>query len=171
MNSSIAQEIQRKFRRRKIEYLALISVQAFFVGAFHNLLRPVLCLGLVVSTCGMCWTLTQYRQKRGTLPEVNKVRVIVDTLEALFLMLFLTLFSIAALKMDIDLRVYYAHVSVMLLSFFAATLATEMFWIRRIFPLLNSAQQLNYAVNLHASVLWPFSLSYLKKSLRWKKGS
>ncbi len=171
MNSSIAQEIQRKFQRRKFEYLALISVQAFFAGAFHGLLRPMICIGLVISTSGMCWTLTQYRQKRSTLPEFNRFRVIVDTLEVLFLMLFVTLFSISALKMDVDLTVYYAHLSVMLLSFFSATLLTELFWIRRIFPLLNSAQQLNYVVNLKSSILWPFSLSYLKKSLRWKKDS
>ncbi len=171
MNSSIVQEIQRKQKRRRLEYLILISVQAFFVGAMHHLLRPVMSFGLILSTGGMCWTLTQYRQKRNTKPEVDRFRVLMDAFEALFLMLFLTLFSILALSMQVDIPVFYAHISVMLLTFFAATMLTELFWVRRIFPLLNSAQQLNYVVNLRSSILWPFSLSYLKKSFRWKKGS
>ncbi len=171
MNSSVAQELDQKVRRRKIEYLVLIAIQAFFAGSMSAVLRPFLCLGLILSTSGTCWTLTQYRQKRCTLPEANRFRVIVDALEALFLMLFLTVFSIVALQYEVDARVYYAHISILLLSYFAATVLTELFWIRRIFPLLNSAQQLNYVINLPASILWPFRLSYLKRLFRWKNST
>ena len=166
--SSITTEVHRKCRRRQFEYLVLIAFQGFFVGSFLDVLRIVPAIGIVVCTIGMSWTLTQYRQKRCTLPENNSFRVIVDVLEVFALLLFVTIFSIVALSMNIDVFVFQAHVSLMLMSFFAGTVATEHFWVQKIFPTLNPAQQLNYAINLNVSILLPFKKSQLKRLFQWK---
>lgn len=164
--SDITNLLERKRRRRNIEYVGLIALQGFFVGSFARSLVLLPSIGAMIATGGMAWTLTQYREKRRTLPESNRYRIIADVMETFGLLLSLVGIAIAAHSLDIPVLLYQAHLSLMLMAYFASTLGSETLWMKKIFPTLNTAQQLNYLVNLNSSLILPFSWTRMKKALR-----
>lgn len=170
VNESIQKELEHRRRRRNIEYIALISIHGFFTGAFLDSLLPIPTLGAMLSAGGLAWTLSQLREKRRTLPSGSSYRVIADVIEMLLLLLFVMIAYIVALKQgDESLFVYQAHFSLVMMSYFTFTCFGETAWVRKVFSMLDSAEQLNYLTNLNPSLIFPYNLKSIQRALGFGK--
>ena len=168
MISSIVDEIQRKFKRRRIEYAILVVLNVVGLVAMRQDLRPGPSFGLVLSSAGIAWTLAQGRQKRNTLPEMSTDRLYAEIVELVAVILLIAAFVFVILRFNVNIPELKAHGLLMSLSFVLSTVFAEWIWWRFIFPQLNPAQQLNYAVNLRSSILSMITLSQWKRVFRWK---
>jgi hypothetical protein len=158
VNPTIVQQLLYNQKRRQFEYFALMTVQGFFFGAFLRQLNPVAGLGVALFTIGLTYTLTQYREKRRTLPESNKYRVLADVMEMIGLMFVLVCLSIVAIDLQVPLLQFQAHASLCLLLYFGCTMVFELFWTKRNFHKLLPGQQLNYLTNYNRSIIFPKNL-------------
>jgi hypothetical protein len=153
MRSGIAEELQRKQQRRRIEYLIVLSALSVIVGYHGAEFRLQTMIGLALSCLGVSWTLTQYRLQRRTLPSVSATRALMDSIEKLGMCVLVIVFLLSVLIMPEQRSHLTYSVVVCALCLVFGTFSTEEIWIQRFFSGLSQAQQLNFLQHFHASML------------------
>ena len=83
-------------------------------------------------------------------------------------MFILTLSAIIAIQLKLSLVNYESYVCIVLLAYFVGSLMGEMRWVKTRFALLKPEQQKNYTVNLNSSLIFPYNLGSIRRSLRQK---
>lgn len=153
MRLGIAEDFQRKQLRRRSEYMIVLSFLSVVVGFHSSEFRLHTMAGLGLSSLGVGWTLTQYRLKRRTLPAVNSLKTLFDSIEKLgFCVLVIVFLAATIISPEHRGTICYAGL-ISLLCLVFGTFATEEFWTRRFFFSLTRAQQVNFLQNFHTSVI------------------
>lgn len=168
MSPQVKSEIEVIRKRRNIEYIFLLSIQGFLGANFSDFLVPFVSIGIAFSSLGLGWTLTAYRESRRTLPKNSKYRVLAEIIESLLILLFISLFGIAAYAYKVSIIVFQAHLSIVFFCYWTACCFAEAHWVYNVLPKSGIAEQLNYLSNLGKSVILPLDFQLIKRTFRIK---
>ncbi len=158
----VAAVLEHKARRRLWQYLVVLALQGFFVGAFLPVVSPPLALSVAVVGTGLGGTLAWLREQRRLL-ENSYQRVALEAAEAFVLLGLLAVSAVVASWLGVPLLQYQAHLSYALFGYFVGSLAGELGWRRRVFGQLPVREQVRYVQNLAPSLLLPYSWRHVRR--------
>ncbi|MFM8437231.1 MAG: hypothetical protein ACKOAX_02045 [Candidatus Kapaibacterium sp.] len=167
MRTGIAEELQRRQHRRRIEYLVILSALSVVVGFHGSEFRLQTATGVALSCLGMSWTLTQMRLRRRSVPAATTMKETMDGIERLAVSVLVILFLVAVVSFPErrqDIAVW-AVLACLCLVF--GTFSTEEFWIRRFFTDLPTARQCHFLQHFHPSLLRSFRGRRMSRTLQW----
>jgi hypothetical protein len=167
MKTGILEDLLLKQRRRRAEFLFLMSLLSVVAGYHADEYQLRTAVGLIVSSLGITWTLTQYRLQRRTLPDASSVRTMFNAFEAMGYSFVVILFLLAMILVPEHRSTVCLYVELALLSCISGTFFTEEFWIQRFFRELNSAQQLNFLQHLNSSLFRLPKRAKEHRTLKW----
>ena len=167
MKTGIVEDLLLKQRRRRAEFLFVMSLLSVVAGYHADEYQLRTAVGLIVSSFGITWTLTQYRLQRRTLPEGSSVRTMFNAFETLGFSFAVILFLLAVILAPEYRFTVCVYVELALLSCVTGTFFTEEFWIQRFFRELNSAQQLNFLQHLNSSLFRLPKRAKEHRTLKW----
>lgn len=156
------QKLKQKEKRRTIEYSLLVIVYFIFFlsAAEHVALSLSSIVAFIGTTAG--WMLSHLREKRRCLSPFNRQRLIAEIVETLVLLSFLAFGGILALSAQFPTTLLFGYLSLLLWTYFLATLLNEIRWHSIFFPQLSEEKQQNYLQNLSPTIFFPLNLYRLK---------
>ncbi len=161
--------LQHKVRRRFWEYVVLLTLQGFFVGAFTPVVSVALALPIGISTAGAAIALAWVREQRRLLRDPYQ-RLSLDTSEVFVLLALLGISALVAYALRIPLVAYQAHLSYVLFGYVLGSLLGEMGWRYKVLRQLPPQDRYRYVQNLAPSLLLPYSWAHLQRLWRrWRQ--
>lgn len=163
MQSAI-DKIKKHSARRAAEYCGLIFFFLFFAYRFFFLFNafPLFLALTLFLTFG--YILSFKREKRRLLDYRNRYRLVSDAIESLSFALFVALFSLIAMYLQISLLVFSSYFSFSIIGYLIGAFLGENIYRARQIKRLNEKELFNYASNLNKSILLPFNYQFKKRS-------
>ena len=165
-NSSPEEIIRRKGKRRQTEYIGLAAFQVSFAYMFRHFLHVETVTIVAISALSLGWVLALLREKRRTLGETNRTRILTDAVESLLIMFLIAISVIVCLKLGIELLVIQAHLCVFLSGYFCGSVLSETRWVTTNFGNLSPNERYNYIHNLNSSIIFPYNSEFLRSLFR-----
>lgn len=161
--------LEHKVRRRLWEYVVLLAVQGFFVGAFTPVVTVEVALPIGILTAGAGMALAWIREQRRLLGNPYQ-RLWLDASEIFLLLLVLGISALVASGFGLSLVVYQGHLSYVLFGYVLGSLLGEVGWRRRVFRQLPAEERYRYVQNLAPSLVFPYSVGHLRRLWRrWQQ--
>lgn len=161
--------LEHKVRRRLWEYVVLLALQGFFVGAFTPVITVGVALPIGILATGAGIALARIREQRRLLGNPYQ-RLSLDASEIFLLLVLLGISALIAAGVGVSLVLYQAHLSYALFGYVLGSLLGEVLWRRRVFQRLSVEERYRYVQNLAPSLVFPYSIGHLRHLWRrWKQ--
>jgi len=154
--------LERKSCRRTGEYVVLLAIQGFFVGAFTPVVEWRLAVPLAALALGSGVTLAWLREQRRLLMNSYQ-RLALEASEIFLLLGILGLSALVAHWLRLSLVLYQAHLSYVLFGYLLGSLMGERGWRRYVLRRLPWEERYRYVKNLSPSLIFPYSWHHFRQ--------